>query len=92
MKKKMGAVGAGQFSLGTLVGGQPGTTISQNPGGGGEGGWGGSHTRTGPGRPPPRHSVYVSKKEENFFIPQPEESSAMEDLQHIHTLNRIQKV
>ena len=51
MKKKFGAFGAGQFSLGTLVGGQPGTTIFQNPGGGG-GGWGVSHTRTGPGRPP----------------------------------------
>ena len=50
MKKKFGAFGAGQFSLGTLVGGQPGTTIFQNPGGGG--GWGVSHTRTGPGRPP----------------------------------------
>ena len=53
MKKKFGAFGAGQFSLGTLVGGQPGTTIFQNPGGGGGGGWGVSHTRTGPGRPPP---------------------------------------
>ena len=54
MKKKIGAFGAGQFSLGTLVGGRPGTTIFQNPGGGGEGGggWGVSHTRTGPGRPP----------------------------------------
>ena len=35
MKKKIGAFGAGQFSLGTLVGGRPGTTIFQNPGGGG---------------------------------------------------------
>ena len=51
MKKKNGAFGAGQFSLGTLAGGRPGTTIFQNPGGG-EGGWGVSHTRTGPGRPP----------------------------------------
>ena len=51
MKKKIGAFGAGQFSLGTLVGGRPGTTIFQNPGGGG-GAWGVSHTRTGPGRPP----------------------------------------
>ena len=48
MKKKIGAFGAGQFSLGTLAGGRPGTTIFQNPGGG----WGVSHTRTGPGRPP----------------------------------------
>ena len=51
MKKKNGAFGAGHFSLGTLAGGRPGTTIFQNPGGGG-GGWGVSHTRTGPGRPP----------------------------------------
>ena len=50
MKKKIGAFGAGQFSLGTLVEGRPGTTIFQNPGGG-EGG-GGSHTRTRPGCPP----------------------------------------
>ena len=50
MEKKIGAFGAGQFSLETLVGGRPGTTIFQNPGGGG--GLGGSHTRTGPGRPP----------------------------------------
>ena len=35
MKKKIGAFGAGQFSLGTLVAGRPGTTIFQNPGGGG---------------------------------------------------------
>ena len=48
MKKKIGAFGAGQFSLGTLVEGQPGTTIFQNP----RGGWGGSHTRTRPGCPP----------------------------------------
>ena len=39
MKKNFGAFGAGQFSLDTLVGGRPGTTIFQNPGGGG--GWGG---------------------------------------------------
>ena len=50
MKKKIGAFGAGQFSLGTLAGGRPRTTIFQRPGGGG-GGWGVSHTRTGPGRP-----------------------------------------
>ena len=35
MKKKIGAFGAGQFSLGTHVEGRPGTTIFQNPGGGG---------------------------------------------------------
>ena len=53
MKKKIGAFGAGQLSLGTLVGGRPGTTIFQNPGGGrGGGAGGGSHTRTRPGRPP----------------------------------------
>ena len=49
MKKKFGAR---QFSLETLVGGRPGTTIFQNRGGEGGGGWGGSHTRTGPGHPP----------------------------------------
>ena len=37
MKKKIGAFGAGQFSLETLVGGRSATTISQNPGGGGGG-------------------------------------------------------
>ena len=60
-KKKNGAFGAGQFSLGTLAGGRPGTTIFQNPGGGG-GGWGVSHTRTGPGRPPVaggRHPITI---------------------------------
>ena len=35
MKNKFGAFGARQFSLETLVGGRPGTTIFQNPGGGG---------------------------------------------------------
>ena len=41
MKKKNGAFGAGKFSPGTLVEGRPGTTIFQNPeGGGGEGGRG----------------------------------------------------
>ena len=55
MKKNFGAFGAGHFSLETLVGGRPGTTIFQNPGGGGGGLGGGSHTRTGPGRPPGTH-------------------------------------
>ena len=50
MKKKIGAFGARQFSLGTLVGGQPGTTIFQNPGG--QGGWGGVAYKD-PARPPP---------------------------------------
>ena len=50
MKKKIGAFGAGQFSLGTLVEGRPGTTIFQNPGGGG--GWGGV-TYKDPARLPP---------------------------------------
>ena len=54
MKKKIGAFAAGQFSLGTLVGG---TTIFSKPVGGG-GGWGVSHTRTGPGRPPPPLGEY----------------------------------
>ena len=35
MKKKIGTFGAGQLSLGTLVGGQPRTTIFQKLGGGG---------------------------------------------------------
>ena len=35
MKNKFGAFGARPFSLETLVGGRPGTTIFQNPGGGG---------------------------------------------------------
>ena len=50
MKKKIGAFGAGQFSLGTLVGGRPGTTIFQNPGGGGAGG--GHIQGPGPAAPP----------------------------------------
>ena len=58
MKKKIGAFGAGQFSLGTLVGGRPGTTIFQNPGGGGgEGGGGGGLGGVAykdRARPPPR--------------------------------------
>ena len=41
MKKKIGAFGTRQFSLGTLVGGCPATTISQNPGGEGGGEAGG---------------------------------------------------
>ena len=53
MKKKIGAFGAGQFSLGTLVGGRPGTTIFQNPGGGGGGGLGGVAYKDR-ARPPPR--------------------------------------
>ena len=53
MKKKIGAFSTGQFSLGTLVGGRPGTTIFQNPGGGGGGGLGGVAYKD-PARPPPR--------------------------------------
>ena len=49
MKKKFGAFGARQFSLGTLVGGRPGTTIFQNPGGGGRGGGAGGGRIQGPG-------------------------------------------
>ena len=41
MKNKFGAFGASKFSLETLVGGRPGTTIFQNPGGRGRGGGGG---------------------------------------------------
>ena len=44
--------GGGQFSLGTLVGGRPGTTIFQNPGGGGGGGLGGVAYKDR-ARPPP---------------------------------------
>ena len=53
MKKKIGAFGARQFSLETLVGGRPGTTITQNPGGGGGGGLGGVAYKDW-ARPPPR--------------------------------------
>ena len=53
MKKKFGAFGAKQFSLETLVGGRPGTTIFQNPGGGG--GLGGVAYKDR-ARPPPRGS------------------------------------
>ena len=35
------------------VGAMAPTPLSLKPPGGGEGGWGASHTRTGPGRPPP---------------------------------------
>ena len=51
MKKKFGAFGARQFSLETLVGGRPGTTIFQNPAGGG--GLGGVAYKDR-ARPPPR--------------------------------------
>ena len=53
MKKKIGAFGAIEFSLGTLVGGRPGTTIFQNPGGGEGGGLGGVAYKDR-ARPPPR--------------------------------------
>ena len=53
MKKKIGAFGAGQFSLGTLVEGRPGTTIFQNPGGREGGGLGGGRIQgPGPAAPP----------------------------------------
>ena len=52
IKKKIGAFGAREFSLETLVGGRPGTTIFQNPGGGG-GGLGGVAYKDR-ARPPPR--------------------------------------
>ena len=55
MKKKIGAFGARQFSLETFVGGRPGTTIFQNPGGG-EGAGGGlvGVAYKDRARPPPR--------------------------------------
>ena len=53
MKKKIGDFVAGQFSLGTLVGGRPGTTIFQNPGGGGGGGLGGVAYKDRARPPPP---------------------------------------
>ena len=56
-KKKIGTFGAGQFSLGTLVGGRPGTTTFKTRGAGG--GWGVSHTRTGPGHPPVAMSHFI---------------------------------
>ena len=58
MKKKNGAFGAGQFSLGTLVEGRPGTTIFQNPGGGGRGGGAGGGRIQGPGPAAPPGCVY----------------------------------
>ena len=53
MKKNFGAFGAGQFSLETLVGGQPGTTIFQNPRVGGARGGGGGVAYKDRARPPP---------------------------------------
>ena len=58
MKKKIGAFGARQFSLETLVGGRPGTTIFQNPGGGG-GGLGGVAYKDR-ARPPPRGTTNLA--------------------------------
>ena len=54
MKKKKGAWGAGQLSLGTRVGGRRGTTIFLNPGPGrGGGGAGGCRIQGGgPAAPP----------------------------------------
>ena len=49
MNKNFGAFGARRFSLGTLVDGRPGTTIFQNPGGGGA-------AYKDRARPPPRGS------------------------------------
>ena len=65
MKKKIGAFGAGQFSLGTLVGDRPGTTIFQNPGGGGAGG---GVAYKDPAWPPPRGRNQTSRslKEQHF--------------------------
>ena len=65
-KKKTGAFGAGQFSLGTLVGGRPGTTIQ-----GGGGGLGGSYTRTRPGHPPGgvvQHDDPISKVTNTLWV------------------------
>ena len=55
MKKKFGAFGAKQFSLETLVGGRPGTTIFQNPGGGG----GGRIQGLGPAAPPGAGHLFI---------------------------------
>ena len=67
MKKNFGTFGAGQFSLETLVGGRPGTTIFQNLGGGGGAG-GGSHTRTRPGSPPPPRARNAPIDAHAFFV------------------------
>ena len=64
MEKKNGAFGAGQFSLGTLAGGRPGTTIFQNPGGGG--GWGGVAYKDR-ARPPPRVYGFILQLLEVFL-------------------------
>ena len=53
MKKKIGAFGAGQFSLETLVGGRSATTTSQNPGGGGGEGY------KDRAQPPPRAHLWA---------------------------------
>ena len=66
MKNKFGAFGARQFSLETLVGGRPGTTIFQNPGGGGWGGWGGVAYKDR-ARPPPR--APQTRKNDNLPAP-----------------------
>ena len=57
MEKKNGAFGAGQFSLGTLAGGRPGTTIFQTQGGGGLGGV----AYKDRARPPPRVLGYATQ-------------------------------
>ena len=50
----------------------PRTAILQNSGGGG-GSWGVSHTRTGPGRPPPRRPCGVFRCR-RAHIPRPSDS------------------
>ena len=60
MKKKIGAFGAGQFSLGTVVEGRPGTTIFQNPGGGGGGL--GRVAYKDPARLPPRGIAFLTSE------------------------------
>ena len=68
MKNKFGAFGARQISLETLVGGRPGTTIFQNPGGGEGGGAGGGRIQ-GPGpATPPWHNQFKTEKSKHPML------------------------
>ena len=89
MKKKIGAFGAGQFSLGTLVGGRPGTTIFQNPGWGGAGGCRiqGPGPAAPPGTEPPRSYLMPMN-----LLPRGEgpttTPSAMSPVDHLYFLSK----
>ena len=93
MKNKFGAFGARQFSLETLVGGRPGTTIFQNPGGEGGGGGAGGGRIQGPGPATPpckKHNVgslYIGNpcfREHDMA----ESEHSHEPLPHLLTINK----